>query len=107
MEQLATIRLGLGINAQKMVQQVQLNNKIIEDQIEKGIQLALDDITKDDNFVEIIREQTKKELHDIIRKTTMSYEVRSKISKAVEEKLGERIDMFADKIADKISETLN
>ena len=106
MEELTKIRLELGINAQKMIQQVQLNNKIIEDQIEKGIQLALDDISKDDNFIEVIREQTKKELHDIIRKTTMSYEVRSLISKAVETKLGDKIDAFAEKIVEKISETL-
>ena len=56
MENQTSIRLELGINAQKFIQQVQLNNKVIEDQIQKGIELALNDIIENDNFIEIIRE---------------------------------------------------
>ena len=60
MENQTSIRLELGINAQKFIQQVQLNNKVIEYQIQKGIELALNDIVENDNFIEIIRESTKK-----------------------------------------------
>ena len=107
MENQTSIRLELGINAQKFIQQVQLNNKVIEDQIQKGIELALNDIIENDNFIEIIRESTKKELRDIVNKSVMSWEVRDKISKMVEAKIGEKIDQFADKIAEKVTASLS
>ena len=107
MENQTSIRLELGINAQKFIQQVQLNNKVIEDQIQKGIELALNDIVENDNFIEIIRDSTKKELRDIVNKSVMSWEVRTKISKMVEAKIGEKIDQFADKIAEKVTASLS
>lgn len=107
MENQTSIRLELGINAQKFIQQVQLNNKVIEDQIQKGIELALNDIVENDNFIEIIRASTKKELRDIVNKSVMSWEVRDKISKMVEAKIGEKIDQFADKIAEKVTASLS
>ncbi len=107
MENQTSIRLELGINAQKFIQQVQLNNKVIEDQIQKGIELALNDIVENDNFIEIIRESTKTELRGIVNKSVMSWEVRAKISKVVEAKIGEKIDQFADKIAEKVTASLS
>ena len=107
MENQTSIRLELGINAQKFIQQVQLNNKVIENQIQKGIELALNDIVENDNFIEIIRESTKKELRDIVNKSVMSWEVRDKISKMVETKIGEKINQFADKIAEKVTASLS
>ena len=102
----STIRLELGINAQKFIQQVQLNNELIESQIQKGIELALDDIAQSDNFIEIIRENTKTELQTIVNKSVMSWEVRSKIEKMVAEKIGKKIDEFAEKIAEKVTSSL-
>ena len=107
MENTSTVRLELGINAQKLVQQVQLNNKIIEEQIAKGIELSLDDIIKEGNFVEIIRRNTKEELINIVNKVVMSWEVKNKITKMVEQKIGEKIEKFADKIADNIVSSLD
>ena len=107
MKDQTSIRLELGINAQRFIQQVQLNNKVIEDQIQKGIELALNDIVENDNFIEMIRESTKKELRDIVNKSVMSWEVRDKISKMVEAKIGEKIDQFADKIAEKVTASLS
>lgn len=106
MESQAQVRVELGINAQKFIQQVQLNNSVIESQIQKGIELALNDIVQGDNFIEIIRQNTKKELADIVNKSVMSWEIRNKISKMVEEKIGQKIDQFADQIADKVTSSL-
>ena len=38
---MSQIRVDLGINAQQFVQQVQINNESIEEQIAKGIELAV------------------------------------------------------------------
>ena len=106
MENVTTIRLELGINAQKFIQQVRLHNEAIEEQIAKGIELALNDITSESNFVEVIRQNTKDELANIVNKCVMSWEVRNKITSLVEQKIGEKIEAYADKIATKITSSL-
>lgn len=102
MDNISKIRLELGINAQRYIQQIEINNQFIEDQISKGIELALDDIANSDNFIQMIRQNTVSELRDIVNKAVMSWEIRNKISKMVEEKIGEKLNAYADKIADRI-----
>lgn len=100
------IRVDLGINAQRFIQQVQINNKSIEEQIAKGIELAINDISDEDNFVEAIRHNTKKELENIVNKVVMSWEVRNKITELITQKVEKKIEVYADKIAEKITSSL-
>jgi hypothetical protein len=100
------IRVELGINAQKFIQQVQINNQTIEDQIAKGIELAINDITEEDNFVQAIRHNTKKELENIVNQTVMSWEVKNKITKLVAEKIEAKVEAYADQIAEKVTSSL-
>ena len=106
MEQLAKIRLELGINAQKFIQQVQLHHGTIEGQIGKGIELALNDLCEGDNFVQSIREATKLELSKIVNKAVFSWETQSKIEKLVAEKISKKVEEYADKIAEKVTASL-
>lgn len=107
MNNLAEIRLELGINAQKFIQQVQLNHGTIEDQIGKGIELALNDLCQGDNFVEQIREATKLELSKIVQKAVFSWETQSKIEKMIAEKISNKIEKYADTIAEKLTSSLS
>jgi polyribonucleotide nucleotidyltransferase len=103
---MTTIRLELGINAQKFIQQVQINNEVIEEQIAKGIELALQDICEGDNFIQHVRQQTKKELTEIVNKSVFSYELRNKITKLVEEKISKKVEEYADRIAENVTASL-
>lgn len=107
MEQLATIRLELGINAQKMIQQVQLHHGTVEEQISKGIELALNDLCEGDNFVQSVREATKVELSQIVHKAVLSWETRAKIEKLVAEKISNKIEKYAEDIAERVTASLN
>lgn len=100
------IRLELGINAQRFMQQVIVHNSSIEDQIEKGIQLALEDISKEDFFIESVRKETLKELTGLVRQSILSWELRSKLTKSIEEKIGNKISEYADQMATKIVDAL-
>ena len=106
MEQLATIRLELGINAQKFIQQVQLHHGTVEEQIGKGIELALNDLCEGDNFIQSVREATTLELSKIVNKAVFSWETQNKIEKLVAEKIGKKIEEYADKIAEKVTASL-
>lgn len=106
MENTTTIKLDLGINAQKFIQQIQIHNYDIEKQIEEGINLALKDICEGDNFVQAIRENTKKELSNIVNKAVFGWEVQNQIQKLVAEKIGKKVEEYADKIAEKVTSSL-
>ena len=106
METLATIRLELGINAQKFIQQVQLHHGTIEEQIGKGIELALNDLCEGDNFVQSVREATKLELSKIENKAVFSWETQSKIEKLVAEKISKKVEQYAEKIAEQVTASL-
>jgi hypothetical protein len=106
MDNQTTIRVDLGIDARKFIQQVQLNNETIEDQVKQGLELAIKDISEGDNFIQAVRENTKKELLDIVSTKVLSWEVRGKLSKSIEEKIGKKIDEYADKIAESVTKNL-
>ena len=106
MRDLTTLRIDLGINAQQIAQQVMIENKHIEKQIAEGIQLALDELSNEDNFVQMIKEGTKNEIQRIIKQSVCSWELKSKIEKAVTEKMGEKINSYAENVADKILKNL-
>jgi hypothetical protein len=90
MENLTTIRLELGINAQKIIQQVKLHHGSIEEQIGKGIELALNDLCEGDNFVQSVRESAKLELSKIVHKAVLAYDTQRQIEKLVSEKIGKK-----------------
>lgn len=100
------IRVELEISAQKIIQRLQLNNEAIEDQIEKGISLAIKDITEGDAFIQHIRTATIQEIKNITNKAILSWELKSKISKLIEEKVYKKVEEYADKIAEQITSTL-
>ena len=100
------IRLELGIDARKFIQQVQIYNGLVEDQIAKGIELALNDLLLEDNFIQLVRQNTKTELVNIVNKAVISYDTRLRIEKIVAEKIGEKINEYADDIAEKVTSGL-
>jgi phage terminase small subunit len=106
MENLTRITLELGINAQKIIQQVQIHNKNIESEITKGIEMALEEMMTANNFVDMIKESTKKEIENIAKNALVSWELKNKIQQLVNEKVGKKLEEYADKIADKITESL-
>ena len=100
------IRLDLGIDARRMMQQVQLENKHLEEQIEKGIQLALNDLAEGDNFIEHVREQTKLELANIVNRAIMSFEIKHAVTKAINEKMAKKMEEYAEQISEQMIKKL-
>ncbi len=103
---MVTVKIELDIAAQKLLQNVQIQNRELEQQIEKGIKLAMDNLAKDDAFVDMVRIATEKEVETLFRKAIMSYEFQNRITKAVQEKAGNAIEKYSNDLADKITKTL-
>lgn len=100
------IRLELGIDAQRFIKQVQLNNKQIEEQVAKGITLALDDVCKDDSFVELVRESTKESLRKLVDDCVNSWSLKHEIQQAVERQIGQQISAYAQGVVEKLVKNL-
>jgi len=98
--------IDLGIDAKRIMQQIQMDNRVIEEQIQKGIELALADITKEDSLVQLVRENVLNSITGIVNKCVMSYELQNKIRSMVEEKMSQRLDAVATKIVDNITTNL-
>lgn len=103
---LANIRIELGIDARRIIQQVQLDNQIIEEHVVKGIELALKDFAEGDAFVQHIRQATKDELASIVNKQVLSWEFRSRVSKMLEEKISKKVEEYGDMIAERVTSSL-
>ncbi len=106
MNELVNIRLELGINTQKMIQQVQLHHGNVESQIAKGVELALNDLCDGDNFIQQVREATKLELANVVHRAVISWDVQHSIKKAVAEKIGKKIEEYADRVAEQVTANL-
>ena len=106
MNELVNIRLELGINAQKMIQQVQLHNGNVESQIAKGIELALNDLCEGDNFVQQVRDATKVELAKVVHQAIVKWDTQRAIEKAVSEKIAKKIEEYADRVAEQVTANL-
>lgn len=103
---MTTIRLELGIDAQKFMQQVQIYNQGMEAEVSKGIQMALDEIIADDNFALLIKNRTKEAIENIAYKVVMSWEIKDAIYKMINERVNKKVEEYADRIAEKITKSL-
>jgi hypothetical protein len=100
------LRIELDVSAQKIMQQLHLDNNLMEEQVHKGIKLAVEELTVDDGLVQMVKETALNELKTVIHKAVLSYELKNKISKSVEERLEDKFQKFADEFAEMITKDL-
>ncbi len=101
MENLATIRFELGINAQRLIAQYQSNNQDLEAVIAKGIERAFNEMLQDDNFEDHLVSVVKKEVGETLKKAVADWSIRHKIQDAIAKAIEGKIDTLATDWADK------
>ena len=107
MEPLATIRLELGINAQRLISQFQTNNKQLEEVVTKGVERALKEVLEDDNFENIVVATVKEEIMQTVKNAASDWNVRHKIHEAISKAVEKKIDNAAAAWADKALKNLD
>lgn len=105
-EDLTKIRLELDINAQKMLQQVQVHNREVKEKVKRGIEKALKDVFEDDNFENKIAEVVKGELQNSVKRAASDWTMRNKIHEAINKNIEGKIDEVASKWANNIAENI-
>jgi flavin-binding protein dodecin len=101
MEGMTTLRLELGIDAQRIASQVMVNNRGIEENIANGIQRAIDTITEQENFEQMVASATHEAMHKVIQETVNSWSIRQSIQKSLEAKIGDAVEKYGDSVAEK------
>jgi len=106
MENMTTLRVDLGISAQKIIQQLMISNEHIETILQENIKRAFDDLTKESTFAELVYEGTKREIQKIMVDSVCDWKVRSKIQEAIEKAIDGKLNDYAQGIADKFVASL-
>jgi len=105
-ENQTTLKIELGISAQQIASHLIINNEKIEAQIQKGIELAINELTEGDTFVNLIKDAAKKEFGSIVHKAIFSWDMRSAMEKSIREKMSLEMESYSNKLAEKLHETL-
>jgi hypothetical protein len=84
-----------------------INNKNLEDQVEAGIQMALDEISNADNFALLIKEKTIAAISSIVTEHAFGWEVKKRIQKAIDDTIKAKINEFADKVSQSVLKGMN
>jgi adenylate kinase family enzyme len=102
-----TMQLSLNIDAQKFIQQVQMNNQMLEGEVQKGLDKAFDELSKDGTIEKMIQDAVKKNIMDSFSRWVFQSDIRSKIEKQITEKMSAKIDAYTDSLVNEIAEKMN
>lgn len=101
-----TMQLSLNIDAQKFMQQVQVNNQMIEAEVQKGLDRAFEELSKDGQIEKMIHEAVKKNVMDSFSRWVFQTDIRSKVEKQLSQKLSDRIEKYTDSIVSELADKL-
>lgn len=102
-----TMQVNMNIDAQRIIQQVQFNNKEIELEIEKGLNKAIEELSKEGVIEQMIVEAAKKNIMDSFSRWVFQTRIREKIEKALTDKLNDKIEKYTDTLVEEIASKLN
>ena len=102
-----TMQLALNIDAQKFIQQVQMNNQMVEEEVQKGLDNAFAELSQDGTIEKMIKEAVKRNIMDSFSRWIFQSNIRTKVEKQLTEKLSAKIDKYTDNIVNKLADKLN
>jgi len=100
------MQLALNIDAQKFIQQVQINNQMLEDEVQKGLDKAFEELSKDGTIETMIKDCVKKNIMDGFSRWVFQSDIRTKVEKQITTKLSEKIDAYTDSIVSELADKL-
>ena len=101
-----TMQLDLKIDTQKFVQQVQIHNAELEEQVQKGLDRAFEELSKEGVIEEMIKQAVKKNIMDSFSRWVFQSDIRSKVEKQITEKVNKRIEAYTDGLVKEIADKL-
>jgi hypothetical protein len=107
MERISQIRMELDINAQKLLQQVEIDNSDLEETIKAGIERGFKEIFEDDNIEKTIAELVKDEFKMTIKRSCNNWALKHKIQETISKNIEDKVDEVANEWSERILKNLN
>jgi hypothetical protein len=104
---MVTMQLALNIDAQRIIQQIRINNASLEAEVQKGLDTAFEELSKDGVIESMIVEAAKKNIMDSFSRWIFKSDIRTQVEKQITEKLSAKIDKYTDSLVNELVEKLN
>jgi hypothetical protein len=101
-DNLVQLKIELDFSAYKVLNHVRIHNETIEKQIAAGIEKAITELTQENNFVDIVCNQAKKDFLLVTNKSIASWQLQNKLQNLIEEKISKQLEEYADKVAEQL-----
>jgi len=101
------MQLSLNIETQKFIQQVQIHNQMLEDEVQKGLDKAFEELSKDGTIEKMIQEAVRKNIMDSFSRWVFQSDIRKNVEKQITEKLSARIDTYTDNLVNELASKMN
>lgn len=104
MRDVTTLRLELGISADRLVSQVMIDNRQLEETLTAGIKKGIEELFANgaDGFEKMVAQQVKEEVLNTIKEASRAYALKHKIHEAIFNQLDERVNAIAKDWGDKL-----
>lgn len=101
------MELALKIDTSRFVQQIQIQNEMLENEVQKGLDAAFEELSKDGTIETMIKDAVRKNIMDSFSRWIFQTDIRKNIETQITSKLSERIDTYTTEIIDKVAESMN
>lgn len=102
-----TMQLQLNVDAQKFIQQVQMNNEMLEQEVQKGLDAAFTALAEDGSIQKMIQDAVRKNIMDSFSRWVFQTDIRKKIEAQLTEKMSAKVEAYTDALVNEIAEKMN
>lgn len=102
MDNALNIRIDLDVAAVQIKNLFQLRNVEIQAQVDKGINAAIDLLSKDNTISDMVSLAVQRDVNQWITGSVLSQDFKHSLMKKVHEKVQEKVTAYADELAETI-----
>lgn len=103
---LSRLNIELDISAQKILHSLQLYNETLEAQVKAGLELGIQELINEDDFIRTVADATKLQIRKMITDACNDWQLRHRLQDAVTKSIDNNIDLLAKDWADKVTKNL-
>ena len=96
------IKLELEIPKTTLISQYMQHSATVDSDIKRGVEAAFDEITKDDNLADLVRDHVKEAIVDSIKESCKPWHLKSILAEGINSRVQAKLEEVADVYAGQI-----
>jgi len=100
------LQIRLSLPGEQIINHLKIHHQSLQDRVEAGIKLAMDELCQDDAIEKLVAEQVKATLRSNVHSAITSWEVQNAIRKSIGDKIQDKLAEYADQVGEKLSQAL-